>query len=132
MSDTLYTEMDGHVATVVMNRPPHNFLDIGVVHAVADLCDELDQTPDVRAIVLAAEGRSFCAGADFGGGGLGAGTSGDKASMFGDGKQSPTQQLYAGAARLFGAEGVLYGAQASWADLFRRPSRDGDGAKPIS
>ena len=31
-----------------------------------------------------------------------------------------------GAARLFGAEGVLYGAQASWADLFRRPSRERD------
>jgi enoyl-CoA hydratase/carnithine racemase len=102
MSDALNIERDGHVAVVVMNRPPHNFLDIGQVHAIGDAFDEIDAEPELRAIVLAAEGRSFCAGADFGGGGLGGSTSGDKDSMFGDGRQSPTAQLYAGAARLFG------------------------------
>jgi enoyl-CoA hydratase/carnithine racemase len=56
---------DGFVATVEMRRPPHNFFDSALVAEIGDAFDALDAEPECRAIVLAAEGRSFCAGADF-------------------------------------------------------------------
>ncbi len=56
---------DGFVATVEMRRPPHNFFDLKLIAEIADAFEELDADPSVRAIVLAAEGKSFCAGADF-------------------------------------------------------------------
>jgi enoyl-CoA hydratase/carnithine racemase len=67
--ETSYREIgvtrDGHVATVEMRRPPHNFFDGELVAGLADAFERLDADPDCRAVVLAAEGRSFCAGADF-------------------------------------------------------------------
>lgn len=56
---------DGHVATVEMRRPPHNFFDSALVAEIGDAFERLDADPDCRAVVFAAEGRSFCAGADF-------------------------------------------------------------------
>jgi enoyl-CoA hydratase/carnithine racemase len=56
---------DGHVATVEMRRPPHNFFDSDLVAELGDAFERLDTDPACRAIVFAAEGRSFCAGADF-------------------------------------------------------------------
>jgi enoyl-CoA hydratase/carnithine racemase len=56
---------DGYVATVEIRRPPHNFFDSQLVCEIGDAFDALDADPECRAIVLAAEGRSFCAGADF-------------------------------------------------------------------
>ncbi len=56
---------DGHVATVEMRRPPHNFFDSALVAEIGAAFERLDADPQCRAIVLAAEGRSFCAGADF-------------------------------------------------------------------
>ena len=37
-----------------------------MVAEIADVLEEFDRTPDVRAIVLCSEGKHFCAGADFG------------------------------------------------------------------
>ena len=56
---------DGYVATVEMRRPPHNFFDSALVAEIGDAFEQLDADPEIRAIVFAAEGRSFCAGADF-------------------------------------------------------------------
>jgi enoyl-CoA hydratase/carnithine racemase len=56
---------DGHVATIEMRRPPHNFFDPELVAEIAAALEGLDADPQCRAVVLAAEGRSFCAGADF-------------------------------------------------------------------
>jgi enoyl-CoA hydratase/carnithine racemase len=58
-------ERDGLVATVEMRRPPHNFFDAALVAEIGAAFEELDADPGCRTIVLAAEGRSFCAGADF-------------------------------------------------------------------
>ena len=66
-SHEVSVEIDGHIATVEMHRPPHNFFDVDLVRAIADAYHALDEEPDVRAIILAAEGRSFCAGAALGG-----------------------------------------------------------------
>src|SRR5208282_2660325 len=57
--------LDGIVATVEMRRPPHNFFDSMLIAEIGEAFERLDADPAYRAIVLAAEGRSFCAGADF-------------------------------------------------------------------
>lgn len=77
------------VATVELRRPPNNFFDVALIAALADAYEALDGDPSCRAIVLGAEGRHFCAGADFSGSSRGTGAAGD---------------LYAQAARLFDAE----------------------------
>lgn len=64
-SADVHVEIDGHVAVVEMRRPPHNFIDFGLVSALADTFERLDADPRCRAIVLAAQGKSFCAGGDF-------------------------------------------------------------------
>ena len=63
-SEHLKVEREGHVATVFLRRPPHNFIDVALVGALADTLQALDEDAGCRAVVLAAEGRSFCAGAD--------------------------------------------------------------------
>ena len=60
--------LDGHVATVEIVRPPHNFFDHELIRDLATAFEALDQQVDCRAIVLAAQGKSFCAGANFSGG----------------------------------------------------------------
>ena len=57
--------LNAHVALVEIHRPPHNFFDAQLIANIADACEALDQEDDCRAIVLASEGKSFCAGADF-------------------------------------------------------------------
>src|ERR1044071_4458927 len=57
--------LDGLVATVEMRRPPHNFFDSDLIAEIGEAFERLDNDPACRAIVLAAEGRSFCAGAGF-------------------------------------------------------------------
>jgi enoyl-CoA hydratase/carnithine racemase len=56
--------MDGYVATVVMHRPPNNFLDIELIGNLASVLEGLDDVSECRSIVLAAEGKHFCAGAN--------------------------------------------------------------------
>ena len=56
----------GHVTTLEIRRPPHNFLDRELIMELSDRLDALDGDADCRAIVLMAEGKSFCAGANFG------------------------------------------------------------------
>jgi enoyl-CoA hydratase/carnithine racemase len=54
-----------HVATVEIHRPPHNYFDDALIRNIADAFEALDENSDCRALVLAAEGKSFCAGANF-------------------------------------------------------------------
>jgi enoyl-CoA hydratase/carnithine racemase len=60
-------EKTGHVALVEIMRPPHNFFDVALIKELAAAFETLDTDPDCRALVLAAQGKAFCAGADFGG-----------------------------------------------------------------
>ena len=57
--------MDGHVAIVEIQRPPNNFFDHTLICDLADAFDQLDDETNCRSIVLAAEGKHFCAGANF-------------------------------------------------------------------
>jgi enoyl-CoA hydratase/carnithine racemase len=55
----------GHLATIEIRRPPNNFVSVTLVAEIADALEALDQDAGCRAIVLCAEGKHFCAGADF-------------------------------------------------------------------
>jgi enoyl-CoA hydratase/carnithine racemase len=61
-------EKAGHVAVVEIRRPPNNFFDIALIKEIADAFEALDADADCRALVLAAQGKAFCAGANFGDG----------------------------------------------------------------
>lgn len=65
VGDELQVSVEGFVATVRMRRPPHNFIDRLMLASLADALEQLDDDKNCRAVVLAAEGKSFCAGADF-------------------------------------------------------------------
>lgn len=61
-------EIRDFVATVEIRRPPHNFFDLALIRQIADTYEALDEDPACRAIMLCSQGKSFCAGADFGDG----------------------------------------------------------------
>jgi enoyl-CoA hydratase/carnithine racemase len=58
-------EKTGHVGTIEIRRPPLNFFDISLINQIADALDEFDKDIEIRASVLAAQGKAFCAGANF-------------------------------------------------------------------
>ncbi|MFZ1816221.1 MAG: enoyl-CoA hydratase/isomerase family protein [Rhizobiaceae bacterium] len=64
----VHVERIGHISVVEIDRPPLNFFDVTLVETILRRMQELDSDPQCRAIVLAAAGKVFCAGADFGGG----------------------------------------------------------------
>lgn len=67
MSDRVTIEIAGGVAHVKMNRPDKmNALDGAMFAALAEAGDTVGRDRSVRAVVLSGEGRSFCAGLDFG------------------------------------------------------------------
>ncbi len=57
-------EHDGHVAVVTLRKPPHNFFDNALIREIAHAFEICDNDANVRVILLEAEGKSFCAGAD--------------------------------------------------------------------
>jgi len=96
-----------YVATVEIQRPPHNFFDRSLIAQIADAFEALDANPDCRAIVLAAQGKSFCAGANFGSGRDGDSGSADFTE---DGFRNTTGLLYREAVRLFRCKKPVVGA----------------------
>ena len=103
--DDIAVTMDDHIATVEIQRPPHNFFDQSLIGQIADAFEMLDERADCRAIVLAAQGKSFCAGANFGSG-RGAGSSDFSEDAF----ENTTGSLYRGAVRLFSNRTPVIGA----------------------
>jgi len=67
MSD-ICIEKSGHVALVEIRRPPNNFFDIPLIKEIAGAFESFDDDIHIRAVVLAAQGKAFCAGANFGDG----------------------------------------------------------------
>ncbi len=55
---------DNGVAEVVLNRPPVNALNASGWNGLAAEIHALGERPEVRVIVVRAEGRGFCAGVD--------------------------------------------------------------------
>jgi len=58
-------EKVGHVGTIEIQRPPLNFFDISLINQIADALEEFDRDIEIRSSVLAAQGKAFCAGANF-------------------------------------------------------------------
>lgn len=63
-NEEIGVSIDGHVATVELRRPPNNFLDVDLIANLASVLEGLDDDTNCRSIVLAAEGKHFCAGAN--------------------------------------------------------------------
>lgn len=59
------TDIDGHVATISINRPAkRNSLDMPAARALRDAIDEMAGNKSVRALILTGAGGYFCAGDD--------------------------------------------------------------------
>jgi enoyl-CoA hydratase/carnithine racemase len=58
---------DDHVAVVELTNPPHNFFSYEMIRSIGEALDGLDEDDQCRSVVLCAEGKHFCAGADFSG-----------------------------------------------------------------
>ncbi|MEU9286580.1 enoyl-CoA hydratase/isomerase family protein [Streptomyces sp. NPDC048275] len=64
MTEVFHKLVADRVALLELRRPPHNFVDEA---SLTDLADELlayDDDDDVSCVVIAAQGRHFCAGVD--------------------------------------------------------------------
>jgi len=86
-------EKHGHVTLIEIRRPPLNFFDLDLIRQIADALDAIDNDTNARAVVLASQGKAFCAGANFN---RPNGFSGDAASGSGT-----TGDLYIEAVRIF-------------------------------
>lgn len=65
MFETLIVDRNGLVATVTLNRPDvRNAFNETTIAELTQVFRDLDTDPAIRAIVLAANGPAFCAGAD--------------------------------------------------------------------
>ena len=95
---------DGHVATIEIQRPPHNFFDYALIQQLADAMEAIDSESNLRAVVLGAEGKSFCAGANFSASG---GSSNQSAEKDPNDRSS---HLYVEAVRLFATKTPIVGA----------------------
>ncbi|PRP97558.1 putative enoyl-CoA hydratase echA8 [Enhygromyxa salina] len=64
--DRVTCTIEAGVAEVHLNRPDkHNGLNPAMFDAIVDTGEQLRADPSVRAVILAGEGPSFCAGLDF-------------------------------------------------------------------
>ena len=59
------TAITDRVGMVEIRKPPNNFFDVALIHQIAEAFEAFDADPDVRAVLLCADGKAFCAGADF-------------------------------------------------------------------
>ena len=88
---TVDSKRNGSHGEIRFARPPFNYACPELLSRIADAIDAFDGDREVRCIVLSAEGKSFCAGADL---------AGDEAITGGDGMDA-VARLYDQALRLF-------------------------------
>jgi enoyl-CoA hydratase/carnithine racemase len=98
--DHVRVAVEGHVAVVTINRPPHNFVALNFMTDLADAFDAADADENIRVSVLQAAGKSFCAGADLA-------TSDEKAAQA---TKDGIPGLYAQAVRLYSAKKPIIAA----------------------
>jgi len=63
----LQLALDGHVAVLEFSRPPYNFFDQALIEDLVAALEYLDQLAQARVVIVQAQGKTFCAGADFNG-----------------------------------------------------------------
>jgi enoyl-CoA hydratase/carnithine racemase len=90
MSEQLDVEIRGNLALLVFQNAPNNYATVGLLRLLADALERLDAEPQVRAVVLASEGKSFCAGADL-----------VSPNGFGASGDDPLREFYDQALRIF-------------------------------
>ena len=62
---TVLSHVDGHVATVTLNRPDRlNAMDGELVSALLEILELHAENDEVRVVILSGAGRGFCAGGD--------------------------------------------------------------------
>ena len=64
MSEHVTVDIVDHIATITLDRPPVNALDRATMREIISAFDRVGGQRDVRAVVLAARGKTFCAGSD--------------------------------------------------------------------
>jgi len=65
MTEALEITRENHIAVVRLNRPDaHNAIESGIMNGLIDFAREMMSPGDIRVIVLAGNGKSFCAGLD--------------------------------------------------------------------
>jgi len=91
--EDLHVSTEGHVRIMEIRRPPLNFFDLALIQAIAAAVKEADEDSNIRSLLLCAEGKAFCAGANF--------TSTDKGVETPDSRKQSTLNLYREAAAIF-------------------------------
>lgn len=86
-------EQHGHVTVVELARPPYNFFSLDLLSSLAESFEYLDTQDQCRSLVLAAQGRAFCAGADF--------RSEEGGGLFSTDPEQGAENIYRCAVRLF-------------------------------
>lgn len=63
--ETIKLQVKDDVARLTLNRPEkHNAINALMIHELRQAASEISKADDVRVVILAAEGKSFCAGGD--------------------------------------------------------------------
>jgi enoyl-CoA hydratase/carnithine racemase len=63
--DPALFRLDGHVATITLNRPAaFNSIDLSIAKKLEQLAAEIEVSDQIRVLVIEGEGRAFCAGGD--------------------------------------------------------------------
>lgn len=63
--DSLTLQIDNHVATITLNRPDkRNAFNDDVIHQLTQAFQFCGEQAQIRAVILTANGKAFCAGAD--------------------------------------------------------------------
>ena len=92
----------GHVAVVEIQRGPNNFFDVQLINSLGDAFDALDSDTQCRASVLCAQGKHFCAGANF--------SDRTQQTERSTRREQDGNPLYSAAVRLFGTRKPIIGA----------------------
>ncbi|MDB5414577.1 MAG: enoyl-CoA hydratase [Rubritepida sp.] len=63
-SDVVKLEVSGYIGLITLNRPPVNAVNAEVRDRLIEIFDAATDRDDIRVLVLTAQGKIFCAGAD--------------------------------------------------------------------
>lgn len=99
MNEHFAVQSHDHVRLLTFRNPPQNFATVRLLREIADRLDAFDADPQVRAVVLTSEGKSFCAGADL-----------VSPNGFGAAGDDPLAEFYAQAIRIFASRKPIVAA----------------------
>lgn len=60
----ILTKIDGAIAEIIIDHPPVNALDSKLWNELPDIITAAGRNPDVRCVLIRAEGKGFCGGVD--------------------------------------------------------------------